>query len=231
MIKIAFQGRNLKLRANIRDKIDQSIWAEIFKIKEYRIAEPTICSAKYSIIDVGAHIGFFILYARDLNPTVDIYALEPEPKNFLALKNNLNLNKFKKITVINSALSDQSGEATLLMAVDNHNHRLVKNYNQNQNTFTIPTISLSDLIKKYKLKKISLLKMDIEGWEYMIFKNLDSKVLSKISAIIMEYHNNRENNYREIAIFLRENGFGVQIFPSKFDKTLGFLFANNKRLR
>jgi hypothetical protein len=29
---------------------------------------------------------------------------------------------------------------------------------------------------------------------------------------------------------LREHGFSVQVFPSRFDKKLGFIFALNKRL-
>jgi hypothetical protein len=46
----------------------------------------------------------------------------------------------------------------------------------------------------------------------------------------MEYHNYSGLNYKSIEIQLRENGFGVQIFPSKFDKKMGFIFAKNKRI-
>ena len=43
-----------------------------------------------------------------------------------------------------------------------------------------------------------------------------------------QYHRGREKS-REIEEKLRTNGFTVQVFPSKFDKTMGFIFAHNKR--
>ena len=47
--------------------------------------------------------------------------------------------------------------------------------------------------------------------------------------MILEYH--KGNEYKVLAEKLRENGFGVQVFPSHFDKTMGFIWANNKRIK
>ena len=75
-----------------------------------------------------------------------------------------------------------------------------------------------------------VIKMDIEGGEYEVFKHSTLEELSKIKAIIMEYHTLPGKNYQAIEQKLRENGFGVQTHPSRFDKTMGFLFATNKRI-
>jgi hypothetical protein len=72
--------------------------------------------------------------------------------------------------------------------------------------------------------------MDIEGGEYELFSGLTPDDFSSIGAIIMEYHNQGKNTYQVIEQALREQGFGVQIFPSRFDKTMGFLWAKNKRV-
>jgi FkbM family methyltransferase len=230
MNTIKRRGKNFNLAVKLRDEIDESIWAEIFKHGEYRVCEPIIISAQYPIIDVGAHAGFFSLYARDLNQNVLIYAMEPEPKNFIALNTNINGNKLKNIFTLNLALTDKSDKKKLIISEDSHNHKLITKPEKDgkQKTCSVQTICLSDLFKNYNINKISLLKMDVEGEEFKIFKNAKSPELRQIEAIILEYHNNQENNYKKIENILRKNGFGVQIFPSKFEKKLGFIYANNK---
>jgi len=102
MEKINFNHKIIKVI--LRDEVDLSIFNEIFKFREYRQTEKIIEKAKDAIIDVGAHAGFFSLYAAAFNSNVKIYALEPEPNNFLALNQNIKLNpEFKKIKLVNVA--------------------------------------------------------------------------------------------------------------------------------
>ena len=96
-------------------------------------------------------------------------------------------------------------------------------------TTTIRAYSLNDLLNSLNISRVGLIKMDIEGGEYEVFERLKTEDYKKIKAVIMEYHEIDGRRYSEIELLLRENGFGVQIFPSKFDKTMGFLFATNKR--
>lgn len=231
MEEIEYQGKSGKIKVKLRDTADRSVWFEIFKIKEYRVADSIISTAKNPIVDVGAHAGFFTLYARDLNPEVQIYCLEPEPKNLLALAKNIKENKVKAITVVKSALAAKTGERDLLISSDSHNHKMVEVYKKGVSTVSVSTISLKDFFKKHHLEKISLLKMDIEGGEYEVFNSLEKECWEKIDVIIMEYHNGPGKDYHDLEQVIRENGFGVRIFPSKFDKNMGFLFAQNKRVK
>lgn len=73
MQKLKFRKNNLVL--DIRDEVDKSVLAEIFKFEEYRCSENVIVNAKNPVIDAGAHIGLFSIYVRCLNKTVKIYAL------------------------------------------------------------------------------------------------------------------------------------------------------------
>src|SRR5208282_3870210 len=70
---------------------DWWIFLEIFVFGIYRRAEADIQQAKV-IIDIGANVGFFALYASGLNPEAEIHALGPFPQNVGQLKNNLRLN-------------------------------------------------------------------------------------------------------------------------------------------
>jgi len=78
---------------------------------------------------------------------------------------------------------------------------------------------------------MSLLKMDIEGGEYEVFDSMDSDDFSMVNFVILEYHTSsyKHASGKQIEEKLRVNGFGAQVFPSKFDKTMGFLYARNKR--
>jgi len=106
----------------------------------------------------------------------------------------------------------------------------MNNGDDSDNFFTVAGISLSDFIKKNKIKKIGLIKLDIEGGEYELLTSWGANELSVIKNIILEYHEFDAWRREDLVQILRENGFGVQIFPSKFDKTMGIIFAHNKRI-
>ncbi len=256
-INLNFLNKTFKL--TIRDQADQSVMREVFKIREYRAAEEIIMGAESPIIDAGAHVGFFVLYARALNPKVKIFALEPEPNNAAALREHLKDNKIKGVKIVEAALAERVGESNLVISTDTHNHRLatvilatppsqrdVHNPPSQGGSrgvlavipaqagilsgiVKVKTVNFANFCETNKIKKISLLKMDIEGGEYGVIENLGVEDFAKIGVIIMEYHNSKNENYKKIENRLRKNGFSVQIYPSKFDKKMGFLLARNKR--
>ena len=247
------QKVNLKLNGHdwqvyLRDDADQSVYNEIFKLGEYRSAEEAIKTAKHAIIDAGAHAGFFSLYCRALNEKVKIFAVEPEPENLKLLKRHLDENKILGVKVIAGALAGETGERKLFLSSDSHNHFVIPtemegslssgvrdsstthgSARNDSRTLKVKALSFSDFCKQNKIKKISLLKMDIEGGEYELFDGMSAEDFAMVNFVILEYH--RGDEYKNIAEKLRANGFGVQVFPSHFDKTMGFIFANNKRAK
>jgi FkbM family methyltransferase len=229
MNKITIQSNKKEYHVYVRDEADQSVLAEIFKVKEYRAAENILRHAKDPIIDVGAHAGFFSMYARSLNAEVRIIAIEPETSNQEALRRHMNENHLSGIELIDVALAGESGNRGLFVSKDSHNHYLLGKNEAQANLQNVSVLSFSDLLKKCDIQRVGLLKMDIEGGEYEVFEALSATDFQKIGAIIMEYHNTTMRNYKTIEKKLRENGFGVQIYPSKFDRTMGFLFGINKR--
>lgn len=230
---IKFNFANLSVA--LPDQAGESVLAEIFKEREYKIAESVIASAHEPILDIGAHVGLFSMYARLLNPSVVIYALEPETNNFKFLKDNIQENKLKDIKLFQIALGGRTEKIDLVLSKDSHNHHLLSSpeydiSSEDSNTQTVQVYSLRDFLDQEKIKRISLLKMDIEGGEYEVFSALMPADFARIESVIMEYHNYSGFNYKTIETQLRENGFGVQVFPSKFDKKMGFIFAKNKRI-
>jgi FkbM family methyltransferase len=229
MNKIKINSNGLDLVFNIRDDADESVFGEIFKHGEYRIVEEIVRDAKDAVIDVGAHAGFFTLFAWSLNRGVRIISIEPEPGNLKALQRHISDNNAKNITVYEGAVGASSGRRHLYLAKDNHNHYLVDRGQNVDKSIIVNSWSLSEIMKKSIINSVSLIKIDVEGGEYEIFKGLDESDFKKIKNFYIEYHENGKKKREEIENRLRENGFGVRVFPSKFDKKMGFIFANNKR--
>ncbi len=228
-VELKFNGKNII--GYWRDEADESVWAEIFKWREYRKVEPLIQEAMNPILDVGAHAGFFALYASSLNPQAKIICIEPEPSNIEWLEKHLQINKIKGVKVISGALSDSTDQANLLFSSDSHNHRLVRSSDGSEKTIKVKTYSFGDLVKNTKIELFGLVKIDIEGGEYQVMRSWGEDEWNKIENLILEYHDIDNDHHSELEMLMRQNGFSVQKFPSKFEKTMGFFFAHNKRIK
>lgn len=228
--QVEFKSR--KFRIFLRPDADESVVAEVFKWQEYKSAEEIIRSSRAPILDVGAHIGIFSLYAKAVNPQARIFALEPEQSNFTLLKKNVASNSLGDVKLYRVALAGFAGERKLQIEPDSINHHLVGDAEEKEGARceVVAAVSFGEFLSENAIPAVGLLKMDIEGGEYEIFESLSAADFARVENVILEYHDHHGHHHREIEMRLRENGFGVQLFPSRFEKNLGFLLARNKRL-
>ena len=222
-----FNGQFLNIY--LRGESDISVAAEIFKHREYRRAEDAIKKAKHAIVDVGAHIGLFSLYCRALNPDIRIIAVEPDQDNLTVLRNNFEKNGMSGVEIIAGGMSGATARRKLAISDDHLNNVILPIGSKETDLPIVNVFSFKDFCETSKVTKISLLKLDIEGGEYELLESIRKSDFTVIDALIFEYHNTGVQNFKSIEMLLRENGFGVSVYPSKFDKTMGFIFANNKR--
>lgn len=123
-----------------------------------------------TIVDLGGHIGTFsVLTAKQLRNRCKIYTFEPDIENFKILQKNIILNKITSVYPKNIAISDYVGKGYLKtekMNTDAYHLALGKNKKNNCIVNTLPYA-----LREHRIKKINLLKMDIEGEERNIFKH------------------------------------------------------------
>lgn len=143
------------------------------------------------IIDCGANMGFSIIYFKWLYPESTIYGFEPDKETFELLKRNVTKNKLTNVHLINAAVSDKNGKIDFFIdpkhpgnpAMSTRCGRMPKN------KVTVQSVSLSSFIKNNKLKQIDFIKMDIEGSEKEVLKDLNkNKMFNKIKKLLIEYH-------------------------------------------
>ncbi|RZD43510.1 MAG: hypothetical protein CXT78_08075 [Thaumarchaeota archaeon] len=149
------------------------------------------------IIDVGAHIGTYsIPIATQIGESGKILAFEPNPKNAMVLRKNIELNKLNNIIVFENAASSKnqvvkltlSNDPMLSMITSSEDEKIVK----------IECIPLDSLIKKLELKKVDWLKIDAEGSEISILEG-SIEILEKFHPkIIIEVRKENEKKMFEI---------------------------------
>ncbi len=169
------------------------------------------------IIDCGSNMGLTVLFFKHIYKKAKIVAFEPHKHTFTLLKKNIQNNKLKDIEVVNTALSNKIGSTTLYFPDVNGSGVMSINSTLNSHKFHKEKVKTT-LLSKYIEKSIDLLKLDIEGSEGIVIKELDkSKKLKYVRNIIMEYHHNynKNNNLADILSILKKNNFSFEIMSNK----------------
>ena len=204
------------LRKGIKYKIrsdspyDRWIIHEIWEDKDYNIENFSIEDGDI-ILDIGAQIGVFSVFAAKHNHRGIIYAIEPFVENFKLLEENLRLNKINNVIPLCKAVSGENKIKKLYISNDNTGtHSFFSE--KNERFIDVQTVSLKSIIENYNIYTIDFLKMDCEGAEYEILLNCPNEIIKMIKKIAMEYHN--IDGYRNVLMlkeFLEKKGFKVLI--------------------
>ncbi len=178
------------------------------------------------IIDIGANVGYFTIFAKTYFPAAKIYSFEPFSKSYEQLKEQIKLNNFSDVFTFKKAVAQKTGTAELNIVGDCGENTLVKKSTAKE-AIQIETISLEDIFNKEKIASCDFLKVDCEGSEYEIFYNLPKHFFPKIKHLAMETHNldQQQLNREALANFLKNQGLEIIV------ENLGacpYLFASSK---
>lgn len=174
-------GQKIKIRVNSTDLMALT---HVWLIEEYAKKNFDI-KLSDTVIDVGAHIGLFTLYASQSCKIGNIYSYEPVKENFEILKENMNINNLKNVKIFNLAVSNSNSTITLFMNNDESGHSM---FSESSENIIVKSTSLMKIFDDNKIKECNFLKLDCEGAEYEIIEKLPSTYFEMIEKIIIEYH-------------------------------------------
>ena len=122
------------------------------------------------IFDVGANIGWYSLHFS-INKNTKIYSFEPISTIYEQLNSNVRLNKKENINTFNIALSDNQGDVEFFYDPKNATASSEKNIlDSDIKPVKCKQISLDLFMKNNEIKKIDLIKCDVEGAEIKVIK-------------------------------------------------------------
>jgi len=185
-----------------------------------------------TIVDIGAHVGVFTLWAMTTWPKARIVALEPSPRTCSLLRDNVNRNGLKNVTVIEAACGGRSGRATLFSRGKDTGNSLYGDRAADpawRPMGETEVVGLDDLFERCNIRSCALLKLDCEGAEYEALFNTSEEIFRCVRQIALEYHTGlNEHTPEELASFLAKRGFEVEP-PTPIDSSHGYLRAKNCR--
>jgi len=183
---------------------------EIILQKCYTPSQEYEIKGDFTVVDAGANIGVFTLYAASKAINGQIYSIEGDKNEFRRLVENVEINNFSNVKAINAALTDIVGEVTFS---DGH-VQPIKTKLMTKSSYVFEglckSLTLTELINTYKIEKIDFLKLDIEGSEFMVFK--ESSWLDKTRIIAMELHSTPDSEKtKKIVDLLKTKNFSVNL--------------------
>lgn len=149
-----------------------------------------------SLIDCGAHIGRYSLIAATIIKKGVIIAIEPFDNNYAMLQQNISINCIPNIKALNVAAASDEGQTELYIGKDYATSTLHINWLKRMDRVSNPAsatrvglVKLDNIIKKYGLEEVTLLKIDCEGAENDVLKGcMESIGNKKVKYIICEIH-------------------------------------------
>jgi FkbM family methyltransferase len=144
-----------------------------------------------TVLDLGANIGTFSIYAAITAHGATIYSYEPAPQYFQLLHHNVRLNGVERqVRCFDLALADSEGSRDLIIEPGGRPFpSLVQHDGDSGSSVRVPCTTLAEIMTANGIERIDLLKMDCEGAEYEILFGTSPDVLAKIVEIRMEIHN------------------------------------------
>jgi FkbM family methyltransferase len=179
-----------------------------------------------TIIDIGAHIGAFSIFAKNKFPNANVFAYEPSPVSYKLLQDNIELNILNNVNTFQSAVSDKRGIAELsIFPNSNWSDSLLTS---SIHTVRVLTVTLEDIFKVNKIDTCDILKIDTEGSEWNILSVLPKEIFNRINSIIIETHDFIQPEMTEkIKNLLETNNFICQ-FARKTDNDTSIIIAKTQ---
>ncbi len=211
------QGAEFSVRVNSSDVL--LIW-EIWKKKIY--ADPRLpIRPGDTVVDIGAHIGVFSVWAARRAHRGRVIAYEAAADNFRLLGRNLELNGQKNLEIHRLAVFETAGEFDFYLPGANGALGSLLQDRRSAHE-RVQAVTLQDVIRQIGPGGIGLLKMDVEGAEYSIMLNTPPEILAGVRGIVLEYHEfeGSPQGPEALVAHLQKCGFETAlergIFPQKF---------------
>lgn len=178
---------------------DRAVALQVFVARVYGFLIESLNPGD-TVIDCGANIGCFTIAAsRRVGKTGCVLAVEPHPGNLRALHQNVRQFDLTNVTVVEKALFRESGSTVGILGEGSFAHL-------GNGGIPVPTVTLSDLVREYKIERIAAIKVDVEGSEESILDGDAARaILRKCERIQIESQGGDEG--RRLQQTLHKAGF------------------------
>ena len=162
-------------------------------------------------VDVGVNIGQTLLKLKSVDADIKYYGFEPNPACIYYVKELSKINRFKNVTFFPVGISDKTSLYELSFFSDDEadsRASMLSNFRPNQKTYRkeyIACFNINEIIEKFDLPPIGVIKIDVEGSEREVLEGLRNKIVADQPLIQLEVlpvydEDNKERLDRQKAI-------------------------------
>lgn len=200
----------LQLRAGTSDI---EVFYQIFVEQEYAVMDDFRDIGL--IIDGGANVGYSAAYFLSTFPGCDVIAVEPDPENAAMLRRNM-APYGSRVRCLESGL--WSHNARLKMAESSfrdgaHWARQVRECGADE-AGGLDSVGIGELLRDSGRDRISVLKLDIEGAETVLFSRGYEDWIDRVDTFVIELHNDSPWGNATAAFDAAIAGRGLQLSRS-----------------
>jgi FkbM family methyltransferase len=216
-------GRILKLEADGEEWIPtQLFW------RGWQGYEPETAGVFYelaksagTVIDVGAHGGFYSLLASLANPHAQVVAFEPLARVFASLERNVRLNELENVSCVNTAVGAISGVQDFYFPDEEQpvssslrSEMLIATFPLDSiKHVPVPVITLDQFVAEQGIAKVDLIKLDTERTEHDVLAGARTTLARDKPEIFCEVWPDA-GNQKQLENILRPLGYRFyQLLP------------------
>ncbi|HZS25158.1 MAG TPA: FkbM family methyltransferase [Gaiellaceae bacterium] len=176
-----------------------------------------------TFIDVGANEGVYTLFAaKHVGHSGRVIAIEPSERELGRLRANLELNRLRRVTVVEAAVGSSDGRVSLAIAEAKHaGQNTVGTSVANAKVATerieqVAVRSLDSLVDEERLHRLDFVKVDAEGSELDVLVGARDTLARLRPVLQLEIEPDslaaRSTSPSHITAFIAEHGYGFWAF-------------------
>ena len=173
---------------------------EIIRDNAYSILTRRRHDGPLRVVDIGANVGLFAIYAKLLDLDSCIHCFEPAPDTLALLEHNLRTVTDTHLHGV--GLSNWNGTAELnLHGANAGRHSVVRRDDGYDGSVLVAMKDAASEFDRYGLGDVDIVKIDTEGCEVDILTSLGPR-LERVDYLLVEYHS--EEDRRSVDALLSE---------------------------
>ncbi|HOS65667.1 MAG TPA: FkbM family methyltransferase [Candidatus Latescibacteria bacterium] len=195
-----------------------SVLAETLVSGEFERDERTLlCSLARPgmvVFDIGANIGMYsVLWGKCVGESGHVYAFEPFAPTAEYLRRNILANELVNVTVVQKAAADKEGIWDFRVSGDGRDvyNSLADGSGPEERLERVPVTTLDAFCAGSGVRRIDLLKVDVEGAEELVLRGAERIIRCSPSICILA-EINEPNSPSSRRLFLMLAGWGFSGF-------------------
>ena len=210
-------NKNIYMRLNRKSFIDQEILYNSNYSKNINFHIFQNCYPGSLYIDIGANIGTTALPVALHNHEIEVHAFEPNPSIFERLKINKIQNNCSNLFLHNMAVGFKKEKLPFYISQNKDTNSGLSSLSKNSDilnskSIEVDVIKVDDFFEGSK-KNISLIKVDVQGFEWQVLQGARIIINNHRPIIIFEHDDNYLSEptkiKNELEKFFTENGYDV----------------------